>query len=113
LTLSLLLAFERAKVEMDRVGREAEMGAAAGVFSGEKDMAMDEAEGALLCEEWAEAALRSEVLRVLRNCRPRSPTVLEMLCREGCLRFLCGVWGASCWPGDWLGDWLDWLAWLG
>ena len=91
--MSLLFALLRAKVEMDSVGREAEMGAAGGTpLSGDSDTEcmVDEAEGCLLWLE--EPAERREVLRLLRNCRPS--TVLEMLCRE---KRLCGVRGASYW----------------
>ena len=96
--MSLLLALLRAKVDMERVGREAEMGAAGGTFfSGDSETeCMVEAEGCLLW--WDEAALCSDVLRLLRNCRLMSPTVLEMLCR---LRF-CGVVGTLAGGSYWL-----------
>ena len=79
------------------------MGAAAGVLSGESETEcmVDTEDGALLWEWLDEAALRRDVERLLRNCRPISPTVLEILCRDGCLRF-CGVVGTpaceSYWP---------------
>lgn len=88
MTLSLLLALLRAKVDIDSVGREAAMGAAAGMFLSGDDSeteCMVEADGFLLCPD--EAALRRDALLLRRSCRPRSPTVEEMLWREACLRF--------------------------
>jgi len=97
--LSLLLALLRANVAMDSVGREADMGAAGGTFSGDSDTEciVEAVEACLLCEL---VALRRLVLRLLRNCRPSSPTLLAMLCRE--FKRFCGVVGDAYWRG---GDW--------
>lgn len=100
--MSLLLALLRANVAMDSVGREADMGAAGGTFSGDSDTEciVEAVEACLLCEL---VALRRLVLRLLRSCRPSSPTLLAMLCRE--FRRFCGVVGDAYWRGgDWMSD---------
>lgn len=88
--MSLLLALVRAKVEMERVGREAAIGAAGGTLSGDSETECM-VEAVDVCLLWLLEALRRLVLRVLRSCRPSSPTLLAMLWRAAWARVGGGV----------------------
>jgi hypothetical protein len=106
-TFSEVVFLLRVKVEMERVGREAEeVGgtlAACEGFSGEKERARV-AEGVFLCEDvdvFVELLVRRDAERERRNVAPMSATDDEMLCRDECLMRRGGVSGNFGGMADW------------